>query len=488
LFSTLFQPAARLLPGFSLFRKFVAWTVCIVVALAASVATAQKLSPQQWTQLTREGYRLTPEQAASLEEALAKTPEDLEARARLMGFYFAPASQSLAMAARIHARRRHIIWLIATHPDSPLLNSSEATVNPTGQYLGDTEGYQAVQKAWMEAMAKNYDSPAVLGNAARFFYLSEKGLAADIYERARKLEPGNPVWLASQGSVLAFALVGISAVNQNGLPDAADPKEAASDAAKKIRRDMDATKDVDLLVAVAGELMNRGIMAQSIARNITKVTPAVDALTLAESFLRRAQQLDPEKPSAHLGLARAYELRAMLASSDEERKALAQSRYKQLVSGMSGLHQDDPARSQDVLTLARAAMEAGELERAQALAKSLLAMVPQLSADPKLKWSVDGIRHHSYLILGRVALRHDDLETAKADLLDAGRVGGGGTLASFGPNMSLAKELLEKGNKDVVLQYLELCAKFWMFPEKIEPWVAAIKKGEIPNFGRNLDY
>ena len=43
----------------------------------------------------------------------------------------------------------------------------------------------------------------------------------------------------------------------------------------------------------------------------------------------------------------------------------------------------------------------------------------------------------------------------------AGATPGSPQLDSFGPNMTLAKELLEKGQPDVVLHYFALCKNFW---------------------------
>jgi hypothetical protein len=55
--------------------------------------------------------------------------------------------------------------------------------------------------------------------------------------------------------------------------------------------------------------------------------------------------------------------------------------------------------------------------------------------------------------------------------------------------MSLAKDLLEKGEKDVVLQYLDLVNSFWsMGRTDIAKWKEEIKAGRIPDFGANLDY
>jgi len=49
--------------------------------------------------------------------------------------------------------------------------------------------------------------------------------------------------------------------------------------------------------------------------------------------------------------------------------------------------------------------------------------------------------------------------------------------------MSLASELLEKGQRDVVIEYLQLCANFWQEgKELLTEWISAIKKGETPDF------
>jgi len=88
-----------------------------------------------------------------------------------------------------------------------------------------------------------------------------------------------------------------------------------------------------------------------------------------------------------------------------------------------------------------------------------------------------------------MALRQNNVEKAKTYLLTAGHVNGGGVLSSFGPNMSLAKELLERGEKDVVLQYLELCKSFWTSSRgQPDRWIEEIKAGKIPEFGPNLNY
>ena len=55
--------------------------------------------------------------------------------------------------------------------------------------------------------------------------------------------------------------------------------------------------------------------------------------------------------------------------------------------------------------------------------------------------------------------------------------------------MSLAKDLLEKGEKETVLQYFDLCRKFWsMGGDKLDQWTKDVKAGQTPDFGANLVY
>ncbi len=88
-------------------------------------------------------------------------------------------------------------------------------------------------------------------------------------------------------------------------------------------------------------------------------------------------------------------------------------------------------------------------------------------------------------MLGRIALKKGNLEEAKSRLLEAGKASG-----SFSnPNMMLAKELLEKGQREIVLQYLDECANFWKNGgDKLNQWRIVIRGGGIPNFGANLVY
>lgn len=104
-------------------------------------------------------------------------------------------------------------------------------------------------------------------------------------------------------------------------------------------------------------------------------------------------------------------------------------------------------------------------------------------------WNYGNAIQDCNLILGRLAILDDDLKLAGDYLLAAGRSPGSPQMNSFGPNMSLAKDLAKKGEKKVVVEYFKLCKVFWkMHRGKLEKWTEQVSKGEVPDFGANLVY
>jgi hypothetical protein len=143
------------------------------------------------------------------------------------------------------------------------------------------------------------------------------------------------------------------------------------------------------------------------------------------------------------------------------------------------------------LSLDRAAkmsLAVGRTEDARQFATDMLLLDDEYSrGDPK-KAHGDAV-YNGHVVLGQIALDADRIEEAKRHLLAAGKSSGSPVLGSFGPNMSLAKGLLEKGEQEVVLQHLELCRKFWSSGGgKPDEWVKDIQAGRIPDFGANLIY
>ena len=93
------------------------------------------------------------------------------------------------------------------------------------------------------------------------------------------------------------------------------------------------------------------------------------------------------------------------------------------------------------------------------------------------------------LVLGRISVLKGNIQAGKKYLIAAGKSPGSPQMDSFGPNMSLANDLLKKGERQVVLAYFQRCRKFWKLHEdKLDQWSAEVEAGKIPDFGANLIY
>src|SRR5262245_18290176 len=122
-----------------LWHIFIASLLAVVSAVAAS---AQETNPASHVSVAREGYRLSKAEAEALEAELANSPNDIQVRAKLLGFYFrCPARTIYGPAAAIASRRNHLLWLVRHHPGSELLTLPETSIDAAGQSLADKEGY-----------------------------------------------------------------------------------------------------------------------------------------------------------------------------------------------------------------------------------------------------------------------------------------------------------------------------------------------------------
>src|SRR5207342_3430394 len=107
-------------------------------------------------------------------------------------------------------------------------------------------------------------------------------------------------------------------------------------------------------------------------------------------------------------------------------------------------------------------------DEARKAADELLKLLPSFPGD----WNYGNAIQDSNLVLGRIAVREGRIDDAKKHLLAAGASPGSPQMDSFGPNMSLAKDLLQKGERDVVLEYFELCRRFWrMHRGQLDQWI-----------------
>lgn len=219
-----------------------------------------------------------------------------------------------------------------------------------------------------------------------------------------------------------------------------------------------------------------------VLRNAAQFLLAFDEKT-ARELLEKAWALVPGNAQTSSALAQCYDLERAHAGSPDEQAALANKALSLRESALE--KQGGENRFYELGDLARAAFAAGDLDKAQQYASELLLAAPKFKND----WNYGNALHQGNNVLGLIALQRGDVASAKEHLLAAGQTPGSPQLDSFGPNMMLAKELLEKGERDAVLAYLQSCGKFWkMGTDSLQAWTAVVNQGGTPDFGANLDY
>lgn len=141
--------------------------------------------------------------------------------------------------------------------------------------------------AWKAQTARLDISAMALANAARFFKLSDKDFTMSLLDRAHALDPASKEISARLGDEYALAIMGVTMVNGNGYPLAADPRLIQSAAAGRARQALISSSDPYALAKAGYMLSWQGTILHA-QRMI-----AFDPLPLAEGALSRAVRLAP---------------------------------------------------------------------------------------------------------------------------------------------------------------------------------------------------
>ena len=125
--------------------------------------------------------------------------------------------------------------------------------------------------------------------------------------------------------------------------------------------------------------------------------------------------------------------------------------------------------------MASLACQSGQIEKAEQYAREALRNPPSFPAS-----LADSI-HTSNNVLGLVALQRGDIAGARAYLLASTKVRSSLLLDRWGPNLALAKALIDKGQNDAVLEYFQACKPFVTKNPKLDEWIATLKGGLGPD-------
>ena len=180
-------------------------------------------------------------------------------------------------------------------------------------------------------------------------------------------------------------------------------------------------------------------------------------------------------------LSRLFEWSANL--SDAERAA--EEHMGKIYGGDVASATNETERFQALCAAIDKAKNSSDLHPARELAEELERMAPNFKGKSGYGNAVQDFNQ----VLGRIALAEGNIDEAKRRLIASADSNGSPTMNSFGPNMTLAKELLLKGESEVVLQYFDLCRRFWKrHTDTLDRWTEDVKHGRLPEFGANLVY
>ena len=198
----------------------------------------------------------------------------------------------------------------------------------------------------------------------------------------------------------------------------------------------------------------------------------------AQDLLEQAKALDPKNPDRSSALARLYQLHARHAGLKASRELAARALAEQ--QRAVELSPQGTDRFYLLTDLPEMARDADRAEEAKQFAERLLAEATRYPKD----WNYGNALHKAHVALGHLALESGDVAGAKAQLIEAGKTPGSPQLNSFGPDFTLAADLLQKGEREAVVEYLHSVSRFWASGAKsIERWIKTMGDGGKPDFG-----
>jgi TonB family protein len=270
--------AGRFASGVLSGKAWVGMAAC-ALPVVLGIAAAQTGTPpstgmagdvsRHWIWRT-EAFKTTADEARKLEEKVAAKPDDLDARARLLGYY-------LYNVMPEH-RLKHARWVVEHHPDSELAGSE--VVLSWGPEPDDGQ----LTQLWRSQAERHPNNARVLGNAGRYFHIFDPPTADRLLRRAMQIEPQNLEWsnilrrMYSQVLLHGFML-------DSGATPMGPMKEVNASYVAEVRRQLESSSDPKLVGSVGASLTFMRGGQPDVHQRIS---------SYAERLLRRAQTMDPD--------------------------------------------------------------------------------------------------------------------------------------------------------------------------------------------------
>ncbi len=455
------------LPPLSRTRSTVAATLCLSVLaifLACKPERASKLAPgqpsmnelmhrkidveiakgqageKQRQALMDEIKKLTADQAKALEAELKMNPRDNEKLNKLVLYYqHRLGGQGFSAIA---------LWYIEHEPAM----AWAWNIDPAW----DRAGYEQGKKLWLEHINKPRAEAANYRNAARFLEVGDKPLAEQALLAGQKAHL-NENWAVELSEHYTRALLGSTGpMAEFYVSRSVRMEEARGAYAQSVRKKLATSNDPQILTQTASSLFLRSLQTDCNNQSLFDF----DVRALARWYNDRALSLQPDYPAA-VSLKQGFE-----AIATGER-----------------IHKTPPDKlsQSDQLLLLRRQMETAfwdrKMDEAESKARELLALAEQSTNAPDYGNEI----FFANLSFGYLALQRGEKSQAARYLLSASGAPPTDRLRNESIDMTLARQLVDWGEREAVAQFLDRCARFNHRGKELAEWAAQIRKGINPD-------
>ena len=228
------------------------------------------------------GKNLSKMKAEEFEAELRKTPEKVDERVVLIGYYNTNGKTALDRTRL----RSHVLWMVENRPEHP------ATSEPSLRDLPeDKEGNAQILALWKKNLESRGDDLDVLKNAEKFFFGKDPAVADRLIHSISDKEPNNREWPNELAQL--YRMFGIPDLPINDL---------AQRSAEAYRRVLALTRNTTAREALAGDMADAAF----------KMGDFAGAAELARIHLQSNDRSAPQRGNTILG-------RVALRSGDLQR-------------------------------------------------------------------------------------------------------------------------------------------------------------------------
>lgn len=391
---------------------------------------------------------MTSEEAKKLESDLRANPDNVQKRERLFDHYLFRKDWPKL--------NPHLLWAIDHQKYGPGAHIIAFIPDPTV----NRAGYELGKKRWLARLEKGDEE--TVGTAVRFIAASDKQLAEKIILQQQIKDPNNKGWSQLLAALYYQVLLGSQGPLEGGVIRSVSMPEAHGSYAQAVRRKLDETSNAELLLFTGRHLLEAHRLYRE--RHID-----FDPSALARQYIERGIAMQPDSRLAQLHRVMLDRMEAYREFEDNTRRG--------------GRPEDvlEKATDEDRLYLLpiliiRKFYGGGEAD-AENRSREYLALVMRHPKHPRYsKFLFD-----ANMYMGKFALRRGDRRMAAQHLLAAVESPGSAELRYLPIDMTLARSLVDWGEREAVARFLEQCARLNRESEKYKLWAEDIRKGINPD-------